>query len=116
MKIIYEAQLYVRREWLTLWEEYRTREEAQRGAAERSAGYLRIGADPVPFRVVTLIRTDPDDTVTDRIRGIAEVAGLKQFTTADGTERYIQTDDPELWSFQTQLADFLNQCLDHPPE
>lgn len=50
------------------------------------------------------------------IKEIAEVAGLKPFVTYDGEIRFIQTDTDnyERWSFQVQLADFLNTCLDNP--
>lgn len=50
------------------------------------------------------------------IPGIADVAGLKSFVTPDKDIRYSEGDRSsyDMWSFQVQLAGFLNECLDHP--
>ena len=55
--------------------------------------------------------------IVDRmISGIAGVAKLKSFVTPDKDIRYSEGDGSsyDMWSFQVQLAGFLNKCLDHP--
>jgi hypothetical protein len=56
------------------------------------------------------------DTVNQMIAGIADVARLKSFVTPDKETRYSESDRSsyDTWSFQVQLAGFLNKCLDHP--
>lgn len=54
--------------------------------------------------------------VIEAVQEIALVAELISIVTPEGKTRYMHRDtlDYTKWAFQTQLADFLNKCLDNP--